>query len=91
MRFYILYYYTASSREFSLVKYADFLINTPRGNIELHPAWIGMNNATVVLHIGSATSETRFEMESLAAGNLIAFHKGTASPQTVNPQVLESQ
>jgi len=77
----MLYYYTGSRPEFSLIKYVDFLINTPRGNIELHPALIGMNNATLLLHIGSATSETRFKMESLGAGNLIAFHKGQRPPK----------
>jgi len=74
------YYYTGSRPEFSLIKYVDFLIHTPRGNFELHPALIGMNNATSLLHIGSARSETRFEMESLGAGNLIAFHKDRVPP-----------
>lgn len=47
-------------------------------------------HVTLLPHIGSATSETRFKMAWLAAENLIAFTKDSA-PNLVNPQVLESQ
>jgi glyoxylate reductase len=63
----------------------DVFENEPK----VHPALIGMNNVTLLPHIGSATAQTRFKMAALAAENLIAFLQGRRPPNLVNPQVLE--
>jgi len=54
----------------------------------VHPALIGMENVTLLPHIGSGTVETRFRMAALAAENLLAALRGERPPNLVNPEVL---
>jgi glyoxylate reductase len=48
---------------------------------EVHPDLLGLDNAFLVPHLGSATRETRTAMAELAAANVIAVLAGEA-PQT---------
>ena len=52
-----------------------------------HPL-VSLPNAIVVPHTASATVDTRNEMATLAANNLIAFLRGERPPHMVNPEVL---
>jgi glyoxylate reductase len=52
-----------------------------------HPL-VGLRNATVVPHIGSATVRTRTLMATTAARNLVAALTGERPPNPVNPEVL---
>jgi glyoxylate reductase len=53
-----------------------------------HPL-VGLPNATIVPHIGSATVRTRTLMATTAARNLVAALAGERPPNPVNPEVLE--
>jgi glyoxylate reductase len=46
-----------------------------------------MENVSVLPHIGSGTVETRNQMASLAALNIIEFYKNNHVPHIVNPEV----
>src|SRR5690554_6198276 len=52
---------------------------------------LGMENAVVFPHIGSATEETRVAMSRLAAENIIAGLKGEKLPYPVNPEVYDKK
>jgi glyoxylate reductase len=52
-----------------------------------HPL-VGLRNATIVPHIGSATVRTRTLMATTAARNLVAALTGERPPNPVNPEVL---
>jgi glyoxylate reductase len=45
---------------------------------EVHPGLVGLDNAVLVPHLGSATVETRTAMAELAAANVIAVLAGSA-------------
>ncbi len=50
---------------------------------EVHPDLLGLENAVLVPHLGSATVETRAAMAELAARNAIAVAAGEAPPTPV--------
>jgi glyoxylate reductase len=50
---------------------------------EVHPALLGLENAVLVPHLGSATVETRAAMAELAARNAIALAVGDDPPTPV--------
>ena len=54
----------------------------------VHPALIGMDNVTLLPHVGSATAETRRRMAILASENLLAALRGQRPPNLVNPEAL---
>jgi glyoxylate reductase len=56
---------------------------------ELAPGLAGLDNTTLLPHLGSATVETRGRMAELAALNAIAAVRGDSVPHPVNPEVLE--
>jgi glyoxylate reductase len=51
---------------------------------EVHPGLIGMDNAVLLPHIGSAAIEVRERMALMAADNIIAFFQGKTPPNRVN-------
>ena len=54
----------------------------------VHPDLLGLENAVLVPHLGSATLETRTAMAVLAARNAIAASRGEPPLTPVNPEVL---
>jgi len=50
---------------------------------EVHPGLIGLDNAVLVPHLGSATIETRTAMAELAAANVVAVLGGKDPPTPV--------
>jgi glyoxylate reductase len=54
----------------------------------VEPALLARDNALLLPHVGSATSETRAAMAELAATNLVACLTGKQPPNCVNPEVL---
>ncbi|WP_366183232.1 D-glycerate dehydrogenase [Flavobacterium ovatum] len=48
-----------------------------------------MENVSILPHIGSGTVETRNQMATLAALNIIEFYKNNNVPHIVNPEVLK--
>ncbi|MEX2016479.1 MAG: D-glycerate dehydrogenase, partial [Candidatus Hydrogenedentales bacterium] len=54
----------------------------------VHPDLLGCENALLLPHLGSATSETRTRMAEIAAENIAAALTGRRPPTCVNPQVL---
>jgi lactate dehydrogenase-like 2-hydroxyacid dehydrogenase len=50
---------------------------------------LGLDNAIIFPHIGSATVETRAAMLDLAVRNFTAVMSGQIPPECVNPEVLE--
>jgi glyoxylate reductase len=50
----------------------------------------GLDNVTLLPHLGSATVETRNRMAVLAAENVIAALDGRMPPSPVNPEALKS-
>ncbi len=54
----------------------------------VHPALIGMDNVTLLPHVGSATAETRRRMAMLASENLLVALRGQRPPNLVNPEAL---
>jgi len=50
---------------------------------EVHPDLLGLDNAVLVPHLGSATRETRTAMAELAAANVIAVLAGEDPPTPV--------
>ena len=51
---------------------------------EVHPGLIKLDNVVLLPHIGSAASEVRERMATIAADNIIAFFKGAPPPNRVN-------
>jgi len=62
----------------------DVYENEPRISREL----LGMRNAVLTPHIGSATRETRDKMSIMVAENCIAALKGERPPHLLNPKAL---
>ncbi len=50
---------------------------------------LGLPNALLVPHVGSATNETRYAMRELAVRNLLAVLGGEPPPTCLNPEVLD--
>ena len=57
---------------------------------EVHPGLLGLDNVTVVPHLGTATVETRVAMGMAAAANLLAALEGRRPPNLLNPEALGS-
>jgi glyoxylate reductase len=55
---------------------------------EVNPDLLGLDNVTLVPHLGSATVETRVAMGMVAAGNLLAALAGERPPNLLNPEAL---
>ena len=51
---------------------------------KIHPGLFELENAVLAPHIGSATTETRGKMATMAAQNVIAVLKGGKAPNAVN-------
>jgi glyoxylate reductase len=51
---------------------------------EVHPDLMTLENAVLLPHIGSAASEVRERMATIAADNIIAFFKGKPPPNRIN-------
>jgi glyoxylate reductase len=55
---------------------------------EVHPGLLGLDNVTIVPHLGTATVETRVAMGMAAAANLLAALDGHRPPNLLNPDAL---
>jgi len=55
---------------------------------EIDPALLALPNVVMTPHVGSATSETRLAMATLAAENLLAALEGRRPPNPVNPEIF---
>ena len=55
---------------------------------QLHATLPTLSSVVLTPHMGTATSQTRFAMASLATDNLLAFFDGHRPPNLVNPEVL---
>ena len=55
---------------------------------EVHPDLLGLDNVTIVPHLGTATVETRVAMGMTAADNLLAAFDGRRPPHLLNPEAL---
>jgi glyoxylate reductase len=55
----------------------------------VHPALLGLPNAVLMPHVGSATGETRLKMALLAAENLLVALEGKRPPNLVNPEAFK--
>ncbi len=53
---------------------------------EVEKALLGLDNAVLSPHLGSATLETRENMGLMAAGNIVAALRGEVPPQCLNPE-----
>ncbi|GAG26711.1 unnamed protein product, partial [marine sediment metagenome] len=51
---------------------------------EVHPDLSKLDNVVLLPHIGSAATEVRERMATIAADNIIAFFKGEPPPNRVN-------
>jgi glyoxylate reductase len=58
---------------------------------EVHPDLLGLDNVTLLPHLGTATIETRVAMGMTAAGNLLAVFDGHRPPNLLNPDAWERQ
>ncbi len=58
---------------------------------EVHPDLLGLDNAVVIPHLGSATVDTRNAMGLLAAENLVAALEGRRPTTLLNPEVWEQR
>lgn len=54
----------------------------------VHPALLECENAVMIPHLGSASTETRAKMAEMAAANIIARLRNETPPNCVNPEVL---
>jgi len=61
----------------------------PVGEPAPSPELFKLDNVILTPHIGSATWESRREMSTLAAANVIAMIKGERPPNLYNPQIYE--
>jgi glyoxylate reductase len=55
---------------------------------EVHPDLLGLDNVTIVPHLGTATVETRVAMGMTAADNLLAALEGRRPPHLLNPEAV---
>jgi glyoxylate reductase len=55
---------------------------------DVHPKLLGLENAVVIPHLGSATVDTRDAMGHLAVDNVFAALDGERPPTLLNPDVL---
>jgi lactate dehydrogenase-like 2-hydroxyacid dehydrogenase len=55
---------------------------------EVHPALLGLENVTLLPHIGSSTDATRRAMLEIALRNLAAALRGRVPPNALNPGAL---
>ncbi len=55
---------------------------------EVHPDLLGLDNVTIVPHLGTATVETRVAMGMTAAANLLAALEGRRPPNLLNPEAV---
>jgi glyoxylate reductase len=55
---------------------------------EVHPGLLGLDNVTIVPHLGTSTLETRVAMGMTAAANLLAALEGHRPPNLLNPEAL---
>jgi len=53
---------------------------------DVHPGLLQCPNAVLAPHTGSATTETRTKMATMAAENLIAMLEGRTPPNLVSPR-----
>src|SRR6266508_4500233 len=56
---------------------------------EVHPDLLGLDNVTIVPHLGTATVETRVAMGMTAADNLLAVLDGRRPPHLLNPDAWD--
>jgi glyoxylate reductase len=57
---------------------------------QVPPDLLGLDNVTIVPHLGTATFETRVAMGMTAAANLLAALEGRRPPNLLNPDALGS-
>ena len=55
---------------------------------QVHPDLLGLDNVTIVPHLGTATFETRVAMGMTAAANLLAALEGRRPPNLLNPDAF---
>ena len=55
---------------------------------KVHPDLLSLANVVLLPHVGSGTVETRIEMASLAAKNVLASLDGQRTPNLLNPEIL---
>lgn len=58
---------------------------------QVEPALIQMKNVVLAPHIASASRETRLQMATMAAENLVVGLMGNLPPNLVNEEILQSQ
>jgi glyoxylate reductase len=58
---------------------------------EVHPDLLGLDNVTLLPHLGTATIETRVAMGMMAAENLLAALDGRRPPNLLNPEAWGRQ
>ena len=55
---------------------------------EVHPGLLGLDNVTIVPHLGTSTHQTRVAMGMTAAANLLAALEGRRPANLLNPEAL---
>jgi glyoxylate reductase len=61
------------------------------GEPAMAPGLAELENAVLVPHIASASTDTRGKMASMAAENAIAFLRGQRAHHPVNPEVYDTE
>lgn len=54
----------------------------------VHPGLLSLDNVVITPHIGSADRDTREQVASIVADNILAFLRGDRPPNLFNPEVL---
>ena len=65
------------------MRLAEFLLDVFRGEPNIDPRYLGLENVVLLPHLGSATRETREAMGLRAIENLTAFFAGQPVPDRV--------